>query len=249
VAKKNMKIRLDQALIERGLALDPKQAQALIMAGQVLVNEQRAAKPGDMIREDARLRLKPTRQFVSRGGDKLLGALQDFGLVTAISGAVAIDVGASTGGFTDCLLQMGAAKVYAIDVGTNQLAWRLRQDSRVEVMEKTDIRAVAGELDAAVRWVVADVSFNSLSRLLPNMLIAAPGVDVHFLLLIKPQFELQGADVPPGGVVSDAAARERARQAVARRLTELGLTCLGLYESRVLGRMGNQESFVLARRS
>src|SRR6478735_3134670 len=157
---KKDKYRLDERLVSLGLMGDLTEARALIMAGQVLVDEQRIDKPGHLVRDGQNLRLKDQKRFVSRGGEKLWGAVHDLGLAASLQGATVLDCGASTGGFTDCCLQLGAKKVYALDVGHNQLAWKLRTDPRVVVREQCDIRQVVGIIDETIDFVVADISFN-----------------------------------------------------------------------------------------
>ncbi len=248
-SEKKDKYRLDERLIALGLALDVVEARALIMAGQVLVDEQRVDKPGQMVREAQNLRLKEQKRFVSRGGDKLWGAIHDLGIAHLFLGATVLDCGASTGGFTDCSLQLGAAKVYALDVGHNQLAWKLRTDPRVVVQEQCDIREVSGIIDHSINIAVADISFNSLDRLLPALRAAVPAKAVHFLLLVKPQFELSADEVPVGGVVEDDASRQSALTIAQRAIKREGLEFLQSVDSQVSGREGNREIFVLAKTS
>ncbi|MCX6128722.1 MAG: S4 domain-containing protein [Proteobacteria bacterium] len=195
--------RLDERLLSLGLALDLSDARALVMAGQVLVDEQRVDKPGFRLGSDQVVRLKEQKRFVSRGGDKLWGAIEDFNIRDLFVNATILDCGASTGGFSDCALQLGAKLVYALDIGFNQLAWKLRTDPRVVVMESQDIRLVYNIIDKNIGIVVADISFNSLESLLPSLCRAVPANGVHFLLLVKPQFELAAHEVPDGGVVVD----------------------------------------------
>ena len=185
-SRKNEKYRLDERLFALGLVADLSEARALIMAGQVLVDEQRQDKPGQFVSNGQNLRLKDQKRFVSRGGDKLWGAVQGLKLSKIFDKAVVLDCGASTGGFSDCALQLGAEKVYALDVGYNQLDWRLRTDSRVVPMERCDIRQVNKIIDEKISIALADISFNSLDRLLPALRAAVPAVGVHFILLVKP---------------------------------------------------------------
>ncbi|MFW7377426.1 MAG: TlyA family RNA methyltransferase [Oligoflexus sp.] len=247
--KAGKKQRLDQRLIELGLAEHPAKALALIMAGQVLVDEQLASKAGQLVRNDAVIRLKGQRRFVSRGGEKLWGAIHDFEILEKLEHAVVLDIGSSTGGFTDCCLQLGALKVFAVDIGTNQLDWKLRQDPRVQVFEQTDVRHLPAPLDMDINFIVADISFNSLERLLPDIIRAAPAQNVHFLLLVKPQFELSAEEVPAGGVVDSPKLQEQAMAKVKQRMELLGLEFLGFRKARLKGRSGNQEFFVLAKNS
>ena len=244
--KKIKKLPLSKLMIERKLADTTDIAKALIMAGKVIVNDQRAVKAGDLVSEDAKVRLKGSSEFVSRGGDKLKGALEDFSLKNFVSGKVALDVGASTGGFTDCLIQFGADKVYALDVGTNQLAWSLRTNSKVESIEKTDIRKISEVIDDKIEIVVADISFNSLSRLLDPILNAVPKKGVHFLLLIKPQFELSSNEVGDGGIVESGSLRDKAVKKVIAAMKERGFEDVKYKDCKLKGRYGNQEIFLYA---
>jgi len=241
-------IRLDQALVDRGLCESREKAKRAVMAGQVLVNGQPARKPSDAIKDTDELALATAERFVSRGGHKLEHALQHFQLEA--TGLTAVDLGASTGGFTDCLLQAGAAKVYAVDVGHGQLAWKLRQDPRVVVMEKTNARHLTPEQMpppfAPVDLVVIDCSFISLRKILPPAvaLLRAAG---KIVALIKPQFEAGKAEADKGGgVITDAAIHER----VLRELREFvagqaELRWCGVTESPLLGPAGNKEFLVL----
>lgn len=245
------KQRLDKCLLELGLARDLKHARALLLSGVVLVNDQPRDKAGDLIGEADKVRLKNTKnkktRFVSRGGEKLYGAIIDFDIADSYENAIALDIGASTGGFTDVLLQFGVQKVYALDVGTNQLAWKLRNHPSVEAMEKTDIRIIDRQIDPAINQVVADVSFNSLTRLLPAILKAVPSEGVQFLLLVKPQFELPSGLIPKGGVVTDADHHKMALSFVTNELENIGLTPFKILPSRLQGKEGNQEYFLLFR--
>jgi 23S rRNA (cytidine1920-2'-O)/16S rRNA (cytidine1409-2'-O)-methyltransferase len=242
------KLRLDQRLVRDGLVSDLRQAQALIMAGQVLVGEQRADKAGLFVSDSVAIRVKGLSRFVSRGGEKLWGAIEDLALAELFPAAVVLDCGASTGGFTDCALQLGASRVYALDVGFNQLSWKLRQDLRVVVMEKTDVRDLTSVIDPHLKIVLADISFNSLDRLLPALSRVAPETGVDFILLVKPQFELQAEEVPEGGVVMDASSRQKALLLVIQAMQREGLKVLHHVDSRLAGRDGNLEIFVHARR-
>ena len=238
------KERLDKLLVERGLAESREKAQALIMAGQVLVNGQRAEKAGVKVPLAAEIKvLGPACPFVSRGGLKLAHALEKFGLRP--EGWVCMDVGASTGGFTDCLLQAGAQKVYAIDVGKGQLHFRLRQDPRVVVMEGVNARYLkAGALPEEVDLATIDVSFISLTKILPAVKeLVRPGGMI--LALIKPQFEVGKGKVGRGGVVRDPALHEEVVAKIRRFGEELGLIFQGLTESPILGPAGNKEFLIL----
>jgi 23S rRNA (cytidine1920-2'-O)/16S rRNA (cytidine1409-2'-O)-methyltransferase len=232
-----MKIRLDIALHQSGLASSREKARAMIMAGEVLVDGEVLDKPGTRIDENAALTVKAKPRFVSRGGEKLAGALDTFQV--DVSGLVCADVGASTGGFTDCLLQNGAARVYALDVGYGQIDYMLRMDDRVIVMERTNARYVE-KLPESVNLVVIDASFISLKLLLPvvkNWLAA--GADV--IPLIKPQFEAGKSDVGKGGVVRDTAIHARVLREVLNYASEIGFSVRGLTMSPLKGPAGNTE--------
>jgi 23S rRNA (cytidine1920-2'-O)/16S rRNA (cytidine1409-2'-O)-methyltransferase len=232
-----MKKRLDVLLVERGLAESRSQAQALVLAGRVRGH----TKAGEQVDEGAELEVAAGPRFLSRGGEKLAHALAE--LRIDVTGEDCLDVGASTGGFTDCLLQSGAARVIALDVGYGQLHPRLRSDPRVTVLERTNVR----ELDCAAlafrpTFVTADVSFISLAKALPPALAcAAPGW--RALVLVKPQFEAGPADVGKGGVVRDPAVRARVLDAIAAQVPEWGARLEGIVESGLPGPKGNREFF------
>ena len=238
--------RLDKLVLERGLALTREKAQALILAGQIRVNGQPATKAGALVAGDSRVELvgEPPR-YVSRGGLKLEGALRDFGV--DVCGKVCLDIGASTGGFTDCLLQHGAARVYAVDVGKGQLDWKLRQDARVQVREGINARYLKPEnLGEAVDLVTIDVAFISVEKILPAALRCAPPSSV-FLILVKPQFELSRREVGKGGIVRDAALQQKAVEKIRRAAAAVGLEDLAVRESCLPGAEGNREFFLRAR--
>ena len=239
-----MKIRLDQLVLLRGLAPTLQKAQALIAAGQVLVNDQPADKVGSLFAEDCRIRLKGTNcLYVSRGGLKLAAGLDHFRIDPA--GLVCADIGASTGGFTDCLLQRGAAKVYAIDVGYGQLAWKLRQDPRVVVMERTNARNLKpGDLKETLDLAVIDASFISLKTLLPPLLVFFPRGAIRVLALIKPQFEVGRGQLGTGGVVRDSDLHEKVIGEIREFAGGLGLTPVGVSPSPILGPKGNREFLI-----
>jgi 23S rRNA (cytidine1920-2'-O)/16S rRNA (cytidine1409-2'-O)-methyltransferase len=235
------KKRLDLLLFERGLAETRSKAQAMIMAGEVLVNEQKVDKAGTKFAEDVVIRIKGRPQFVSRGGEKLAGALADFSY--SVEGLVCADVGASTGGFTDCLLQKGAAKVYAIDVGYGQLAHKLRIDERVVVMERINARYIES-LPEAIQLVVVDASFISLRILLPAMKgwLAENG---DIIALIKPQFEAGKEEIGRGGLVKDSDVHERVIREVAQAAEDQRLIVAGLTISPIKGlKEGNTEFLI-----
>ena len=239
--------RIDKLLVERGMAESRTKAQAMVMAGVVLVNEQRVDKPSEQFSSDSPIRIKqaddPTSRFVGRGGLKLEAALQAFGI--EVNGLTCLDVGASTGGFTDCLLQHGAAKVFSIDVGHNQIDWRLRQDPRVEVREGVNARYLQSE-DFGTKFDIAvmDVSFISATKVLPAI---APLLKDHacLIVLIKPQFEVGKGAVGRGGIVRDAEQRARVVEEVNRSATSLGLDNVGVIESPIHGAEGNVEFLAL----
>jgi 23S rRNA (cytidine1920-2'-O)/16S rRNA (cytidine1409-2'-O)-methyltransferase len=237
--------RLDVLLVARGLAESRTRAQALILAGQVLVSEQRVDKPGTRVDVEAPLRLKGEGlRYVSRGGLKLEAALDAFGVDP--TGLVAADVGASTGGFTDCLLQRGATRVHAIDVGRGQLHERLRQDPRVISRERVNARYLtAADLPEPVALVVIDVSFISLHLVLPAVLpFLLPGG--HLVALVKPQFEVGVEAVDTGGVVRDPVAREGAIAGVRALVAAAGLQVRGVIDSPIEGPAGNLEALLVA---
>ena len=226
--------------MSRGLAESRTKAQALIMAGAVFCGERKLAKAGEMLAEDAPLEVRgKDHPWVSRGGIKLDHGLTHFGF--DVAGAIALDVGSSTGGFTDVLLSRGAARVYAVDVGTNQLAWKLRQDPRVVVLEQTNARRLTSEqVPEAVDIVVCDASFIGLAKVLEAPLkLAKPGAKL--VALVKPQFEAGRAEVGKGGVVRDAAVHERVCAAAAEWVQSRGWTVLGVTESPITGPEGNVE--------
>ncbi len=246
-ARRRMKkMRLDQILVEREFYQSREQAQRAIMAGEVRVNEQLADKASLMVAPDAHITTAAPPRFVGRGGIKLDGALDHFHL--DVRGLMAADIGASTGGFTDCLLQRGARKVYAIDVGHGQLHWKIRRDSRVVVLEKTNARTLPPTLIRDVMDLcVIDVSFISLTLILPNAfgLLDAGGT---VLALVKPQFELSPADVGRGGVVRDSALHEKAQGKILSFVQRLGHEVVGIALSVITGADGNQEYFLCARK-
>lgn len=238
------KQRLDKLMVERGLTPSRERAQALIMAGQVVVGEHTVDKAGQQVPVDSDIRIKgEILPFVSRGGLKLRRALDEFRI--DVTGLVAIDVGASTGGFTDCLLQAGAEKVFAVDVGYGQLAWSLRQDPRVVSMEKTNIRNLLPEqLDQTPDLAVIDASFISLAKvLLPTVNLIKPGGRI--IALIKPQFEVGKGEVGKGGIVRDPAAHEKAVEGVRQAALGFGLIVEGLCDSPIKGADGNREFLIL----
>jgi len=242
-----LKKRLDHLLVERGLAESRAKAQAAIMAGLVFSNEKRLDKPGTPVAEDVALEVRgQPHPWVSRGGLKLAHAIEAFGI--DVAGKTAIDVGASTGGFTDVLLTKGAAKVYAVDVGHGQLAWKLRNDPRVIVLEKTNARHLTADvIPEAPDMVVCDASFIGLETVLPAALaLAKPGAVV--VALIKPQFEVGKDRVGKGGVVREPELHEEVRQRIAQWLPRIGWSVFGEDESPIQGPEGNREFLIAARK-
>jgi 23S rRNA (cytidine1920-2'-O)/16S rRNA (cytidine1409-2'-O)-methyltransferase len=239
-----LKQRLDKLMVERGLTPSREKAQALIMAGQVVVGDHTVDKSGQQVAVDADVRIKGgVLPYVSRGGLKLRKALDEFSV--DVAGLVAIDVGASTGGFSDCLLQAGVQKVFAVDVGYGQLAWKLQQDPRVISMEKTNIRNLLPEqLDEVPDLAVIDASFISLAKVLPaTVAIVKPGGRI--IALIKPQFEVGKGEVGKGGIVRDPGAHEKVVAAIRQTAMEMGLAVRGVCESPITGADGNREFLIL----
>ncbi|HEY1082026.1 MAG TPA: TlyA family RNA methyltransferase [Prosthecobacter sp.] len=237
------RIRLDLALVQRGLCPSREQAKRLIMAGEVFLGEEIITKPGWLVRQDAVLRVKEPPRFVSRGGFKLEGALDHFGV--DVQGRVAMDVGASTGGFTDCLLQKGAVKVYAFDVGTNQMVWKLRSDPRVVCRENFNVRHLQPtDVPEQVDVIVADVSFISLTLVLPGALtVLKPGGQA--VVLVKPQFELSREEVGKGGIVREPELHVKACTRIQTFVeSRPELEWRGLVESSIQGTDGNREFLV-----
>jgi 23S rRNA (cytidine1920-2'-O)/16S rRNA (cytidine1409-2'-O)-methyltransferase len=237
-----LKERADKLLVDRGLVASRERAKAMIMAGEVVAGDHKVDKPGQLIDTGLELRIKGDIPFVSRGGLKLQKALDFFGI--DVEGTVALDVGASTGGFTDCLLQRGARRVFAVDVGYGQLAWKLRQDQRVFCLEKTNIRYLEPEILPEVPdMAVIDASFISLDKVLPNTvrLIRSHGTVVA---LIKPQFEVGKGEVGKGGVVKDPEKHSAVIDSVCTLAESMKLQVIGVTESPVLGPKGNKEFLV-----
>lgn len=239
-------IRLDQALVQRGLFLSRHQAQAAIMAGEVRVDGHVAKKASDSVQEGNEIIVPARNCYVGRGGIKLEGAIGHFEI--ACEGKTALDIGASTGGFTDCLLQRGARKVFAVDVGHGQLAWKIRDDPRVVTLEKTNARRLSrDEIPDPIEICVIDVSFISLTLILPSAfeLLTSDGV---ILALIKPQFELAREEVSRGGVVRSGELHEKAQQKIVGFAQTIGARVDGLVLSSIAGTDGNQEFFICLRK-
>ena len=238
--------RIDQTLVERGFFASRERAQRAIMAGEVRVGDRVFAKAAELIEIDAPISIVQPPQFASRGALKLGGALDFFGV--EVKGKTALDIGSSTGGFTDCLLQRSAAKLFAVDVGHGQLAWKLRNDPRVTVMEKVNARFLSREdIPEVADLCVIDVSFISLTLILPRAfeLIAPEGM---ILALIKPQFELQRKDVGRGGIVREPALHKKAQQKIVKFVEEANYHVVGLVPSTITGTDGNQEFFICIRK-
>jgi 23S rRNA (cytidine1920-2'-O)/16S rRNA (cytidine1409-2'-O)-methyltransferase len=238
--------RLDVLLVERSLAESRQKAQAMILAGEIEVDGKKAEKAGADVAQSARIEVHSRLQkYVSRGGFKLEGALEDFKVET--QGRICLDVGSSTGGFTDCLLQRGARRVYAVDVNTDQLAWKLHEDERVIRIKKNARELNAEDIGEPVDLVVADVSFISLKKVLPGAEACAKD-GANLLILVKPQFELEREDVGKGGIVREAKLHEKAIQGVRGAAESLGMKVIGIAASRLPGAEGNQEYFIHARK-
>jgi 23S rRNA (cytidine1920-2'-O)/16S rRNA (cytidine1409-2'-O)-methyltransferase len=249
-----MKRRIDQLLVDRDFAESRHKAQALLLAGQILVNEQKVEKPGQLIDSEAEIRVLHQLQFASRAGAKLQGALDHFHI--SIADRVCADLGASTGGFTDCLLQNGANRVYAFDVGKGQLAWKLQRDNRVIVRDEFNVRAISpADLPEDVSFVSIDLSFISVTKVLPslknslihprelkNAKVMESAMDpVDIIVLVKPQFEVGKGEVGKGGIVRDSDKRIKALEAIVDFASQQGFRVLGSIPSPVAGAGGNQE--------
>src|SRR5713101_8403174 len=240
------KLRLDRLLVAKGLFASREQAQRAVMAGEVKVGTRIAAKPSQLLEPETAVTVRPTQKYVGRGALKLESALDHFNI--DVQGKIVLDIGASTGGFTDCLLQHGAAKVYAVDVGHGQLDWKLRNHPHVILLEKLNARFLSREhIPELVDLCVIDVSFISLTLILPNAfdLITPTGV---ILALIKPQFELQRADVGRGGIVRDQDLHRKAQDKIVAFVTHSGHLVTGLVPAAIKGADGNQEFFACIRK-
>ena len=240
------KLRLDQLLVGRGLFASREQARRAILAGEVSIATRVAAKPSELLDAQAAIAVKPTRKYVGRGALKLQSALDYFCI--DLQGKTALDIGASTGGFTDCMLQRGAEKVYAVDVGYGQLDWKLRNDPRVIVLEKINARFLTREhVPELIDVCVIDVSFISLTLILPNAL-ALLKPDGMILALIKPQFELQRSAVGKGGIVRDPRLHQKAQDKIVAFVNDLGQVVAGIAPAAIKGADGNQEFFACIRK-
>jgi 23S rRNA (cytidine1920-2'-O)/16S rRNA (cytidine1409-2'-O)-methyltransferase len=239
------KKRLDVLIVERGLAPSRQRAQAMLLAGNVLVDGQPAGKAGAQVPAEVQITISgETLRYSSRGGLKLEGALVDFQI--SPEGKTCLDAGSSTGGFVDCLLQRGAARVYAVDVNTKQLDWKLTRDARVSTIEVNARQLRRDQIPEPVDLVTADLSFISVEKVLPA-LVSVARAGAEFLILVKPQFELERGDIGKGGIVRDPALHERAVERVRRAAVAVGLEPLGVRPSRITGAEGNQEFFLHAR--
>ncbi len=242
---KTEKKRLDVLLAERGLAESRQKAQGLILAGQVRVNGQKLEKAGALVAADAGIELAGDKlRYASRGGLKLEGALEEFGV--SATDKVCLDVGASTGGFTDCLLQHGARRVFAVDVSIDQLSWKLQQDPRVARIARNARNLRIADLGEAVELISMDVAFISVAKVLPAV-VAVAKPTAEFLILVKPQFELERADIGKGGIVRDPRLHERAIERGKAAAAQAGLRVEGVRPSRLPGAEGNLEFFLHAR--
>jgi 23S rRNA (cytidine1920-2'-O)/16S rRNA (cytidine1409-2'-O)-methyltransferase len=251
---KPTKQRLDLLLVERGLAESRQKAQAMLLAGEVRVNGQRHEKPGERFPTDATIEITGAQQrYVSRGGFKLEGALDDFGVDP--TGKICLDIGSSTGGFTDCLLQHGAAHVFAVDVTPDQMAWRLQQDPRVTRIHRNARELIPADISASAppemptpQLVTIDVAFISVAKVLPAVVSSVdPGAE--FLILVKPQFELDRGDIGKGGIVREPQLHARAIERVRTTAAATGLVEIGVKPSHLPGAEGNLEFFLHARRA
>jgi 23S rRNA (cytidine1920-2'-O)/16S rRNA (cytidine1409-2'-O)-methyltransferase len=243
---KNAKSRIDVLLVERGLAPTRQRAQAMIMAGQVRLDGRTAQKPSEAVAADAKVEITGSdAKYASRAGLKLEGALADFAVEAR--GSICLDVGASNGGFTDCLLQHGARRVYAVDVNTAQLDWKLQRDERVHAIKKNARFLKPADIPESPTVITVDVSFISVTKILPALAAMAPPRAI-FLILVKPQFELEKKLIGKGGIVRDPQLHERAITSVRAAAEKAGLEILSVQPSRVAGAEGNQEYFLHARR-
>jgi len=234
-----MKRRIDQLLVDRGFAETRHKAQGLLLAGQVLVGNEKVEKPGQMVDPESGIRILQHQAFASRAGAKLEAALDHFGI--SVAGRACADLGASTGGFTDCLLQRGALRVHAFDVGRGQLAWKLRSDPRVIVRDRCNVRELKSADLPEVTFVSIDLSFISVRKVLPALKEALSGRAAEIVVLVKPQFEVGKGEVGKGGIVRDEAKRRRALEEVAEFALRAGFRVAGRIESPVPGAAGNRE--------
>ena len=240
------KSRLDQLLVGRGLFPSREQARRAILAGEVSIATRVVDKPSELLDDETAVAIKPTRKYVGRGALKLESGLEHFNI--DLQGKIALDIGASTGGFTDSMLQRGAKKIYAVDVGYGQLDWKLRNDPRVVVLEKINARFLTrDQVQELVDICVIDVSFISLTRILPNA-VALLKPDGVILALIKPQFELQRSEVGKGGIVRDPSLHQKAQDKIVAFVSDLGHVVDGIVPAAIKGADGNQEFFACIRK-
>lgn len=240
------KLRLDHLLTSRGLVSSREKAQAMILAGEVLVNGTAITKSGHSVPDDVHVEIRSRLQrYVSRGGLKLEGALQDFSIDP--TGKTCLDLGASNGGFTDCLLQHGAVRVFAIDVNTDQLDWKLQQDPRVVRVKRNARELQRSDIHEPAALVVADVSFISVTKILPSAIVCS-ATPAEFLILIKPQFELRKGEIGAGGIVSDPNLHQRAIESVRSAAESQRLQTVSIKPSRLPGAEGNLEFFLYSRK-
>lgn len=241
------KKRADQLLVEQGIATTLLEAKTLIMTGKIVSEDQKITSPSQLLSQESKLRWKNSDRpvhMVGRGALKLRGAIEDLGLLESFHHAVVLDIGSSTGGFVQCVLELGAELVLALDVGTNQLDWKLRTHPQVLSLEQTHIKHFDPQQYPSIRWILADISFNSLAHLAPYIYGASKDKTAKFLLLVKPQFELSRDEIAKGGVVESQALQEKALNKVIAAFTELGGLDFKTVPSQVKGQKGNQEIFL-----
>lgn len=234
---------LYKELVKRKICKDDMEAKSLVMSGKIIVGQQRIDKPAFLVSDLDEIRIKGQKKYVSRGGEKLESAIKFLNLQDHFKGRTVLDIGSSTGGFTDCVLALGAKKVIALDVGSNQLDWKLRNDERVLSLENTHIKDFNGQDHPNIQWILADISFNSISRLINSIAIIGDQ-ESRFLILVKPQFELPKNDIPEGGIITDQQLIEKALQLTKDSCREAGLEVLAEIASGLKGRYGNQEYFL-----
>jgi len=241
---KEEKKRIDQLLVERGFVASKEKAQALIMSAVVLVNDQLVLKPGIKVKSESTIRLKePVTQYVSRGAYKLKSALEQFNI--KVKNLICMDIGASTGGFSEVLLEMGAEKVYAVDVGKNQLDWKIRSNPKVVSLEETNARYIEkNKIPDQIHFIVMDVSFISVKKIIPHIKKTFTSQGAKWVILIKPQFEVGQKKISKGGIVTNEEYRNEAVSDVIEFSKEIGLNCEGLIESPLKGTKGNVEYLV-----
>ena len=244
----SQKIRIDDLLVELSLAEDKKQAQALVLAGKVYCSDRKFTNPSQTISRSSKIFCKSTNTRVGRGGLKLESAIKDLQIENLIVDKVVLDIGCSTGGFTQCLLEHHAKHVIALDVGSNQLDWRIRKDNRVTTLEKTNIKDFNNNDFPQIDFITADISFNSLSRLAQPIAKALGSEGKHLLLLVKPQFELAARLIPDGGIVTDATSQQQAVDKVTKTFKTLNFSLIATCKSKVKGTSGNQEFFSFFKR-